>query len=229
MTGSRQYILERVRAAKKDGLAVTDSDLAAGRIQDHITNLIPKRGDLDKASRITLFKEEAEKVSASVVEVKALDQIPQEVARFLKDSNIPPKVKLAPRLKNLPWSTTLLEASSGIADGDDAVSVTTAFAGVAETGTLVTHSGPDTPTTLNFLPLTNIAIVEADKICGNYEQTFAQLREQSAENQKHASYMPRTLNFITGPSRSADIEQTLLLGAHGPQRLHIIIVDDELP
>ncbi|MEI9915983.1 MAG: LUD domain-containing protein [Methylovirgula sp.] len=36
--------------------------------------------------------------------------------------------------------------------------------------------------------------------------------------------MPRTVNFITGPSRSADIEQTLLLGAHGPRALHIIIV-----
>jgi L-lactate dehydrogenase complex protein LldG len=38
--------------------------------------------------------------------------------------------------------------------------------------------------------------------------------------------MPRNVNWITGPSRTADIEQTLLLGAHGPQRLHIVIVDE---
>ncbi len=228
MRGSRQAILDRVRAAKKDMLAATDSQAAGTRLQDHPANLIPKRGSLDKESRIALFKEEAEKVNASVVRVAAGEQIPQEVARFLKENNIPPKVKSAPRLKNLPWSTTLLEVDSGIADGDDAVSVTSAFAAVAETGTLVVHSGPDMPTTLNFLPLTNIAVIEADKIYGNYEQAFNKLRQKDGENQPLLDYMPRTLCFITGPSRSADIEQTLLLGAHGPQRLHIIIIDDEL-
>jgi len=229
MTGSRQYILERVRSAKKDMLASTDTTVADNRLQAHATNLIPKRGNLNKDARITLFIKEAEKVNSSVVRIGAVDQIPQEVARFLKEANIPPKIKLAPKLKNLPWSTTLLEVASGIAVGDDAVGVTSAFAGVAETGTLVTHSGPETPTTLNFLPLTNIAIIEAGKIYGDYEQAIAQLRAQGQGSRDPREYMPRTLNFITGPSRSADIEQTLLLGAHGPQRLHIIIVDDELP
>ena len=229
MTSSRQFILDRVRAAKKDMLASTDAALAAERIQRHPINLVPTRGNLNKDARLALFKEEAEKVNASVVQVSSADQIPQEVARFLKESNIPAKIKLAPRLKNLPWSTTLLETDTGIADGDDAVSVTSAFAGVAETGTLVTISGADTPTTLNFLPLTNIAIVEADKIYGDYERAFAKLRQQNPGKQAPSDYMPRTLSFITGPSRSADIEQTLLLGAHGPQRLHIIIVNDELP
>ena len=229
MTSSRQYILDRVRAAKKDMLATTDPVGAAERLQRHAVNLVPERGNLDKIARLNLFKEEAEKVNASVVQLGSADKVPREVARFLKESNIPPKIKMAPRLKDLPWSSTLLETDSGIADRDDAVSVTSAFAGVAETGTLVTISGADTPTTLNFLPLTNIAIVEAGKIYGDYEQAFAKLRQINPEKQAPIDYMPRTLNFITGPSRSADIEQTLLLGAHGPQRLHIIIVDDELP
>jgi L-lactate dehydrogenase complex protein LldG len=50
------------------------------------------------------------------------------------------------------------------------------------------------------------------------------LRKQQAGG--GATLMPRTVNWITGPSRTADIEQTLLLGAHGPQRLHILIVND---
>lgn len=229
MSSSRQYILDRVRAAKKDMLATTDPAGATERLQRHAVNLVPERGNLNKVAQLILFKEEAEKVNASVVQIGSADKIPEEVARFLKESNIPAKIKMAPRLKDLPWSSTLLETDSGVADGDDAVSVTAAFAGVAETGTLVTVSGPDTPTTLNFLPLTNIAVVESGKIYGNYEQAFAKLRQQNPGKQTPIDYMPRTLNFITGPSRSADIEQTLLLGAHGPQRLHIIIVDDELP
>jgi len=229
MTDSRQYILERVRAAKKDMLAATDTQAAEIHLQDHPANLIPKRGSLDRESRIALFKDEAEKVNASVVRIGTADQIPQEVTRFLKNANIAPKIKAAPRLKDLPWSTTLLDVDSGIADGEDAVSVTSMFAAVAETGTLVVHSGPDTPTTLNFLPLTNIAVIEASKIYGNYEEAFKQLRGKNGEDAGLMDYMPRTLNFITGPSRSGDIEQTLLLGAHGPQRLHIIIIDDELP
>ena len=229
MSSSRQYILDRVRAAKKDMLATTDSAGATERLQRHVVNLVPERGNLNKIAQLILFKEEAEKVNASVVQIGSADKIPEEVARFLKESNIPAKIKMAPRLKDLPWSSTLLETDSGVADGDDAVSVTAAFAGVAETGTLVTVSGADTPTTLNFLPLTNIAVVESGKIYGNYEQAFAKLRQQNLGKQAPIDYMPRTLNFITGPSRSADIEQTLLLGAHGPQRLHIIIVEDELP
>lgn len=229
MSNSRAEILGRVRAAKKDMLADTNAEMAAQRIQDHSANLIPKRGSLGKQARLELFQTEAERVDASVVRVKTADDITQEVARFLKDHNLPMQIKSAPCLKNLPWSTTLIQTKFGIAHGDDTVGVTAAFAGVAETGTLVTYSSPDTPTTLNFLPLTNIAILEADKVYGNYEQVFKALRERSGREQKAIEFMPRTLNFITGPSRSADIEQTLLLGAHGPQRLHIIIVDDDLP
>ena len=80
-------------------------------------------------------------------------------------------------------------------------------------------SGPDNPTTLNFLPETHIVVVEAEKILGDYETFWQDLRAAYG-----AGAMPRTVNFITGPSRSADIEQTLLLGAHGPRALHILIV-----
>jgi L-lactate dehydrogenase complex protein LldG len=228
MSASRDEILGRVRAAKKNMIAETDFTAAHKRIQEHAPNLIPKRGSLELEERIKLFQNEAEKVNASVIRIQKGDSIPSEVARFLKEHNLPPKIKLSPKLKDLPWKTTLVETEAGIAHGDDAVSVTAVFAGVAETGTLITFSGPETPTTLNFLPLTNIAVLEASQIYGNYEHVFNALRNRQRENNKADDFMPRTLNFITGPSRSADIEQTLLLGAHGPQRLHIIVVDDEL-
>ena len=80
-------------------------------------------------------------------------------------------------------------------------------------------SGPANPTTLNFLPDNHFVVVFADDLVGDYESVFAKLRAAYG-----AGAAPRTLNFITGPSRSADIEQTLLLGAHGPRRLHIVVV-----
>ena len=98
------------------------------------------------------------------------------------------------------------------------MSLTHAFAGIAETGTLMLRSGADAPTTLNFLPDTNIVLIEAGRIVGAYEEAWAMLRAAGGA-------MPRTVNFITGPSRSADIEQTLQLGAHGPRRLHILLLD----
>jgi L-lactate dehydrogenase complex protein LldG len=114
----------------------------------------------------------------------------------------------------------MIQIETGAAENEDHSSLTGAFAGVAETGTLVMLSGAGHPTTLNFLPDTHIAVVRADCIVGTYEDVWARLRAEFG----HGA-MPRTVNWITGPSRTADIEQTLLLGAHGPQRLHILIVD----
>ena len=96
-----------------------------------------------------------------------------------------------------------------------------AFAAVAETGTLVLISGADNPTTLNFLPDVHIVVVDASDIAPDFETVMARLRERFG-----AGVMPRTVNMITGPSRSADIEQTLILGAHGPRKLHVIVVGD---
>jgi L-lactate dehydrogenase complex protein LldG len=108
-----------------------------------------------------------------------------------------------------------------MSDGRQLASVSHAFAGVAETGTLVLTSGRDNPTTLNFLPDNHIVVVEAKDVVGDYETVWQRLRERFGTGN-----LPRTVNMITGPSRSADIEQTLILGAHGPRRLHVIIVGD---
>jgi L-lactate dehydrogenase complex protein LldG len=103
--------------------------------------------------------------------------------------------------------------------GNDPVGVSHAIAGIAETGTVVLASGRDNPTTLAFLPETHIVVVRAADITGDYESAWGTVRAAFGKGQ-----MPRTINLITGPSRSADIEQTLLLGAHGPQRLHLVVV-----
>ncbi len=82
-------------------------------------------------------------------------------------------------------------------------------------------SGADNPTTLNFLPDNHIVVVDAEDVAADFESVFARLRARFPSRQ-----LPRVVNMITGPSRSADIEQTLILGAHGPRRLHVILVAD---
>ncbi len=230
MSDSRAEILTAIKGALA-GATLPDSARPVGdappaeRLGAHRANLIPARGRLGAKARIDLFIREAERVNATVARVSGLAGVPREVARYLTKHNLPTMLRVAPGLgpPTIPWTTeTLLTVEYGRADGDDSVGVSRAFAGVAETGTLVMLSGPDDPTTVNFLPPTNVAVIAAADIAGDYEDVWARVRAAGGK-----TVMPRAVNWITGPSRTADIEQMLLLGAHGPQRLHIVIVDEE--
>jgi L-lactate dehydrogenase complex protein LldG len=198
----------------------------ATRLENAPSGLIPARGQLAPSARVAMFKEQAERAQASVTEVARPEDVPGEIARFLRDRNLPATVRMGAdaRLASMPWSQTALDVSAGRSDGGDPNAVSHAFGGVAESGTLAMVSGPDNPTTLNFLPDNHIVVVSAADIAGDYETIWRRLRERVGKGT-----MPRTVNLITGPSRSADIEQTLLLGAHGPRTLHIVIVGEPQP
>lgn len=183
--------------------------------------VVPARGQLDLDGRMRLFREQAERAAATVSVVEESAAVPGEVARFLRDSNLPATLRMGedPRLAAMPWEETSLTVGRGRSHGEDLNAVSHAFGAVAESGTLALVSGPDNPTTLNFLPDTHVVVVAAQDIAGDYETVLDNVRRSAGKG-----HMPRTVNFVTGPSRSADIEQTLILGAHGPRRLHIIVV-----
>jgi L-lactate dehydrogenase complex protein LldG len=193
--------------------------VVAERLAAAPVGVVPARGHC--ADPAAQFRAEAERVFATVETVATSAEIPERIAEFLRAKNLPTRLRRGddPYLATLPWSATILALDTGPAQADDAVALSHAFAGVAETGTLALVSGPDNPVTLNFLPETHIVVLEAETIVGDYEAIWEKLRAVYGEG-----LMPRTVNFITGPSRSADIEQTLLLGAHGPRNLHIIMV-----
>jgi len=172
---------------------------------------------------LDLFVKMAGDVNASVSRIENSEAIVGEVSRYLAEHNQPAVVRLAPDsfITGLDWDKTTLEISSGVAGPLDLVSVTPAFAGVAETGSLMLRSGPDQPYTLNMLPDTHIVVIRASQIVGTYEEVWGLQRQSQGRGT-----MPRTFLWVTGPSRTGDIEQTLQLGAHGPRRLHIILVDD---
>jgi L-lactate dehydrogenase complex protein LldG len=224
MTSARDDILATVRRSLGvSGRETTRRDIVADRLRRAPKGVIPARGQLAGAELTALFQTQAEAAFATVAEVDASLDVPAAVAEFLRGHNLPASLRIGDdlRLRAMPWGDTALQIQQGPSDGSDLNAVSHAFGGVAETGTLIMASGPENPSTLNFLPDNHIVILSAKDITGDYETMWDRLRATYGRGQ-----MPRTVNMITGPSRSADIEQTLLLGAHGPRRLHIVIVKD---
>ncbi|GGF32702.1 hypothetical protein GCM10011611_43610 [Aliidongia dinghuensis] len=226
MEDARSQILTGIRKSLKRG-PLGEAAAAVGpasRIAEHRPGLIPARTtSLDRQGLRDLFVKMAEEVQTTVTRVADAAAVPGAVADYLARHNLPAEIAMAPdpALDAYPWADRpLLRIRRGRAEDHDQVSVTAAFAAIAETGTLMLTSGHDRPTTLNLMPDTHIVVLRADQVVGPYETAWARLRAQYEGNA-----MPRTVNFITGPSRTGDIEQRIQLGAHGPRRLHIVLVD----
>lgn len=196
----------------------------AERLARHPQGIVPARGQREPAERLDLFRAMVELAAGTVEQIARADDVPASVSAFLRAHNLPMAVRRGsdPRLAAMPWARErTLTVATGPSGGNDLVAVSHAFGAAAETGTLMLTSGPDNPTTLNFLPDTHIVVVQAREVAGDYETLWQRLRAARGDDT-----MPRTVNWITGPSRSADIEQTLILGAHGPRRLHVIVVEE---
>lgn len=191
------------------------------RLARHPRGIVPGRGAAPPKKRLGLFRDMLAEASGTFQEVASLAEVPAAVAAYLRSKNLPMSVRRGadPLLESVPWQDEkALEVSVGRSDGRQLASVSRAFKAVAETGTLVLVSGGDNPTTLNFLPEQHIVLVDAKDLVGDYETAWDALRR------KYGAGIPRTVNWITGASRSADIEQVLLHGAHGPKGLHVIVV-----
>ena len=221
----RDAILGRLkrRLAREGDLETARAGEVARRIEEAPAGIVPARGQLPDGERIALFERMAEAVQASVEHVARMADVPEAIAAQLRQRNLPAAVRIGAdeSLAAMPWEkASPLEVRHGASDGNDLAAVSHALAGIAETGTLVLASGTDNPTTLNFLPDLHVIVIEASDIDGDMEAVLARVRTQFGKGA-----MPRALNMVAGPSRSADIEQTLILGAHGPRALHVVIVD----
>lgn len=220
----RDLVFASIRSALGvNGREAPRREAVADRLREHPVGVVPRRGHLPPDQRVSLFADMVTAAAGSVTRVSAAADIPSSVTEFLRRHNLPLTVRRGDdaRLAAVPWGRErTLELTVGPSDGQQLASVSYAFGAVAETGTLVLASGADNPTTLNFLPDNHIVVVDANDVAADFESVFARLRARYGERQ-----LPGVVNMITGPSRSADIQQTLILGAHGPRRLHVIICD----
>jgi L-lactate dehydrogenase complex protein LldG len=219
---ARARILSRIRRSASKGDEAARVAAVDKRLENPRRNIVPDRGQGDETHRIAVFQRMMEGVGGTVEVLDDVNDVPNSVAQYLRNTNRPARIRHGrdESLTNLPWHRAqTLEVVEGRAQDSDTASLTHAFAGVAESGTIVQLSGSANPTTLNFLPEAHIVLLEAKDLYGSYEDVWARLREICGEGQ-----MPRTVNMISGPSRTADIEQTIVRPAHGPKDMHVIIV-----
>ncbi|MBA2690038.1 MAG: lactate utilization protein C [Burkholderiales bacterium] len=214
---ARAAILARIRAQLgKQGSAPGESETASliDYLKSHPQGPRPNSDWLDLAAR---FTERAQAMGTSVDEIKSLDPLPAAVARYLEARKLPKAGVCWPQLADLRWSDAGVALESRAADKLDLLGVTGAFCGIAETGTLMLLSGAATPATVSLLPETHIAALPVSRIVKGMEEAWDLLRREYGR-------LPRAVNFVSGPSRTADIEQTIVIGAHGPYRVHIVLV-----
>lgn len=210
---ARENILGRVRNALNRKASPADTAHIDAHIAAHPVGMQPPR-DWEPELR---FRARAEALASTVEKVSSLQAVPDAVARYLVVNKLPTSGVCWPGLRHLDWIGAGLGMEDRPARGADLVGITGCYCAVAETGTLVFLSGPDTPAATSLLPETHIAIVDTARIVPFMEDAWALVRAERGRP-------PRAVNFVSGPSRTADIEQTVTMGAHGPYRVHIILV-----
>lgn len=207
---SRSAILDRLRGAKTASSAlspttptVAEPPLPQGLMQSDLTER---------------FIDRARGLDSSVERLSDIEALPAAVAAYLDSHGLPRRLVCWPEWAGLDWRAAGVSVEARPARGDDGVGLTGCFAALAETGTLMLLSGPETAATTSLLPETHLAVVRTGRIVATLEQAFARLRQERGQP-------PRAVNLVSGPSRTGDIEQTITLGAHGPYRVQIWVVE----
>ncbi len=218
---ARDAVLGRVRKALGSGDGERARVEAEGYMAAHAHGPRPSI----QADLLARFMQRATDMESTVERLPDRAGIPAAVARYLDALVLPPALEAQkshrgvcwPEFADLDWKGAGLDIEARPTVGDDRLGITGAFCAIAETGTLVVLTGADTPTATTLLPDTHVAVLRADRIVSGMEEAFALVRRERGG-------MPRAMNMISGPSRTGDVEQTIVLGAHGPFRVHILVV-----
>lgn len=214
---AREQILGRIRLALKPDRS---HEACSARLHAHPHNLIPERGRVTQTLLVQTFIDLAEEAAATAEQVPDISDVIPSVIRYLARHQLPKRVCMAevPVLRMLARRhKSALTITHKIDPELDQTTLTTAVGGIAETGTIMVASGAGHPSGLSFLPSNHLVILGCDQIVANLEQAWELLRARGQP-------LPRHVSCITGPSRTADIEQKIQLGVHGPKRLHLIVV-----
>ena len=212
---ARAAILAQIRARQGRPAALHDIEAADAEVDigRHVRGPQPTIAD-----RIAGFTTQALALQTSVARVASAQDVPPAVAAYLREQALGMQGVAWDTLADLPWVDAGVTLEFRPPRDEDKLGITGCFCAVAETGSLVLASSPATPASTHLLPQTHIAIVPASRIVAALEDAYALLRAELGE-------LPRALSTVSGPSRTGDIEQTIVLGAHGPYRVHVVIVD----
>lgn len=220
---ARNAILNRVRNACGRETELPTDQVASVRgellntmplaVQQRLKNPAPSTQPAVSPNLTDALITQMESVQMSVVRLQSTDDVVAAVQWYLNEQGVDGDITVSPSLRHLDWQD---QVRFGVATGSEQSSVTSAFAAVAETGSIALVSGPGTPATLNFLPENHLVVLHESQIVEHLEDVWSQIRKNPD--------LPRAVNLVTGPSRTGDIEQTIELGAHGPRRMHVMII-----
>ena len=216
MSAARERILGAVRRSLRRAGPLPES-VRAG-LERRLANPIPNLKPALAEDPVSLFVRKANAVHTRTSMVSTLAGVSEVVVSHIEDNGLGDAIVVAPELAGIQWSNRLV-VEARAARGSDQLSVTGAFAGIAETASVMLLSGPESPTTLNFLPEDHIVVLRESRIVAHPEDAWALLRAERAA-------MPRTVNLICGPSKTGDIELVITEGAHGPRRFHVVVVQE---
>ncbi len=218
-SNARRNIMQRIRAAKARQAQQLNDDKAA--LEDYLA--FHPRGPRSQLASDPLleFCLRASELESSVAVVADRTAVPSAAASFLSSHTLSMRAVGTGAVASVDFAAAGMQVEIRAPRDSDLVGISRAFCGVAETGSLVFASGPMDSPTVNILPTTHIALLQSSRIVVSMEDAFDLMRRELGE-------LPRAVNFISGPSRTADIEQTIVLGAHGPRALHVIVVEADL-
>lgn len=215
---ARENILARIRKAQgRSGAEPPEAEIATVREAIARHTIGPQPSIARPADPVNHFRDECDRLSTTHTHADSLEEVPREVARYLEANALEKRLVLWPELAHLDWAGSGIAAENRPARGDDKTGLTGCYCAIAETGTLLLLCGAATPKSTALLPETHIAVARRSRMVSTMEESFALLRRELGE-------VPRATWFVSGPSRTADIEQTMVIGAHGPYRVHVILV-----
>ncbi len=211
-TSARTRILGRIRQAlgqeREYSEAVFRRLLAAApKAHTHLSTI---------ANPVDVFMEQAETTGGQVVLLPSAAQVPA----WLQQSSfgaLPIALSDQADIIALDWSNLDLQSDYR---SHGQVGVVKASLAAAETGTLLLHSH-EVASGLLYLVDRLVVVLQRTDIKARYEDLWTEGPQKSAEG------IPRAVHLITGPSRTADVEQTIQVGAHGPRELYIILLEDD--
>jgi L-lactate dehydrogenase complex protein LldG len=213
MTPAKAAIFATLHSALKRGPLDEASQAALDERIAHPPRHVRPAQEADHLAR---FIRKFESRAGTIERVASLAEVPAAVEAYRQSKDLPPQAMIGAALADLPWPADWA-IGHGAAGPEATLSVTPCLAGIAETGSLMLAASPASPTTHNFVPDDHVVVLEVDRIVPYFEDAWAVLRARPEG-------MPRATNIVSGPSRTADVEQTIQLGAHGPRRVHVILV-----
>lgn len=214
MRNDREKVLANLRrggAALPDGIPQARNGEMHGRFSERF---FPDSEGGDLLSR---FIRMAEANAATTARVSGMDEVPRAAAEWLRKRGADLRMVCAGDLAELDWDGAGIAAEFRGAVESDGAGATRVIAAAADTGAMLQISDAGHSLTLSLLPPLHLVALRAEDIVADMDAVWARMFKL------HPEVPPRAACLISGPSRTADIEQTLVLGAHGPLAVHVVI------